>query len=92
MSSLLDANNIGWSWWTIKKVNGPAGNGGNTSQPYVISEPPKYSEVLNYVKTFGTGTPPSQSDATSIFLTLAANAATSKCTFNSGLITALFEH
>lgn len=92
MSSLLEANNIGWSWWTIKKVNGTAGSGGNTTQPYVISEPPKYSEVLNYVKTFGSGTPPSQSDATSIFLTLAANAATSKCTFNSGLITALFRH
>jgi endoglucanase len=92
MSTLLNANNIGWSWWTIKKVNGPVGNGGNTTQPYVIPEPPNYGDVLNYVNKFGTGTPPSQSDASSIFLTMAANAATSKCTFNSGLITALFAH
>ncbi len=90
MANLLDANNIGWSWWTIKKVNGPAGKGGNTTQPYVIAEPPKYTEVLSYVKTFGTGMPPSQSDAANIFLALAANSATYKCTFNQGLITALF--
>jgi endoglucanase len=90
MADLLAANNVGWSWWTIKKVNGTAGNAGNNTQPYEIPEPAKYSEVLNYVKTFGSGTPPSQPDANSIFMRLAANAATAKCKFNGGLITALF--
>jgi endoglucanase len=92
MADLLRANNIGWSWWTIKKVNGPAGNAGNNTQPYEITESAKYGEVLTYVQKFGAGTPPSQSVAASIFLELAANAATSKCKFNSGLITALFGH
>jgi endoglucanase len=92
MSTLLNANNIGWSWWTIKKVNGTAGNAGNKPQPYEIPEPANYIDVINYVNNLGTGTPPSQSDAANIFLGLAANAATSKCKFNSALITALFGH
>jgi Tfp pilus assembly protein PilX len=83
MVTALEANNIGWSWWTLKKVN-------NTTEPYSIPEPAKYGEILNYVNTFGSGKPPAQSDAQAVFLQLAANAAISQCAYNSGLITALF--
>jgi hypothetical protein len=81
MADLLAANNVGWSWWTIKNVNGTAGNAGNNTQPYDIAEPAKYSEVLN---SFGSGTPPSQSDANSIFMRLAANAATASANSMAG--------
>ena len=86
----LESNNIGWSWWTLKKVHGKAGKGQNTTKPYEIPEPAHYGEILNYVKTFGAGKAPSQGDASKIFLGLAANSATSKCTFNPELIQALF--
>ena len=83
MVSTMEANNIGWSWWTLKKVD-------NTTEPYSIPEPAKYAEILKYVNTFGSGKAPSQSDAQAIFLQLAAGAATSQCAYNSGLISALF--
>lgn len=83
MVDTMEANNIGWSWWTLKKVS-------NTAEPYSIPAPAKYSAILEYVNTFGSSKPPDKPDAREIFLQLASNAATSKCTYNGGLITALF--
>ena len=81
MTHLLGKYNIGWSWWTYKKLN-------QTAEPCSISEPANYNEILDYVN--GKGPQPSQADADTIMLTLAANSATSNCTWNDGLVQALF--
>jgi endoglucanase len=79
MVSLLAQNNIGWSWWTYKKVN-------QNTNPCSIPEPTDYKLILKYVQ--GKGRRPVQSDA--ILFGLASNAATSNCTWNNGLVQALF--
>jgi len=81
MVHLLGKYNIGWSWWPYKKVN-------QTTNPCSISEPANYSQVLDYVN--GTGPQPSQGEADTIMLDLADNSATSNCTWNDGLVQALF--
>lgn len=68
----------GWSWWTTKKV------GGN-SNPYVIKPPANWSRIIS---AFSGGSI-SQAEAAAIMTELADNAATAKCTRNTGLITAL---
>jgi len=81
MVDLLGKNNIGWAWWTYKKVN-------NDTQPCNVREPANYNKVLAYVE--GKGPKPSQSAADTIMLELASNTATSKCVWNDGLLQALF--
>jgi hypothetical protein len=80
MADLLGKHNIGWSWWTYKKVN-------QNTNACMIPQPPNYDLILSYV---GGGRQPSQSQAQTIMLGLANNAATSNCTWNNGLIQALF--
>jgi aryl-phospho-beta-D-glucosidase BglC (GH1 family) len=81
MVNLLGKYNIGWSWWTYKKLN-------QNSNPCSIPEPSNYSEILDYIN--GKGPQPPQADADTIMLTLANNSATSNCTWNDGLVQALF--
>jgi aryl-phospho-beta-D-glucosidase BglC (GH1 family) len=81
MVKLLGENNIGWSWWTYKKVN-------QTANPCMIAEPAHYNKIVEYVR--GKGPKPPQADADTIMLELADNSATSKCTWNNGLVKALF--
>jgi endoglucanase len=81
MTHLLEEHNIGWSWWTYKKVN-------QTTEPCSIPEPANYSQILDYVS--GTGPQPSQAEADTIMLNLAANSATSNCIWNDELLEALF--
>lgn len=81
MVDLLSANNIGWSWWTYKKVN-------QNTNPCSIPQPENYNEILKYV--YGKGPKPSQAVAGSIMRELADNAATSHCKWNGGLVDALF--
>jgi endoglucanase len=81
MATLLAQYNIGWSWWTYKKVN-------QSANACSIPEPPNYNQILDYVK--GRGSKPSPSEAETIMLRLAENAETSNCTWNDGLVQALF--
>jgi len=81
MVDLLAANDIGWSWWTWKKVN-------QDQQPCSIPEPPNYKKILDYVS--GKGSQPSQSASDTIMLQLAANAATSDCVWDDAYTQALF--
>lgn len=50
---LFEENNIGWSWWPLKKLG--------SNNPLEISSNPKYQQILNYWS--GKGTKPSESDA-----------------------------
>lgn len=81
MVDLLDRHNIGWAWWTYKKVN-------NDAQPCNVREPANYDKVLDYVG--GKGPKPSQATADRIMLELAGNTATSKCEWNDDLLQILF--
>jgi endoglucanase len=81
MATLLEKHNIGWSWWTYKKVN-------NTANPCSVPEPANYGQILEYVN--GRGSQPPQSTGATIMLALASNAATVNCTWNNGLVQALF--
>jgi endoglucanase len=88
MVTLMANNNIGWNWWTYKKVNSIG------SVAYSITAPSNYSAILNYVNCWWPGntscTAPSQSTAQTVELALAANDATSKCTFDSATVNVLF--
>ena len=81
MVDLLGKHNIGWSWWTYKKLN-------QNTNPCSIPEPANYSKILDYVN--GKGPKPSQSEADTIMLNLAYNSATANCTWNEGLVRVLF--
>jgi len=80
MAQLLASYNIGWSWWTYKKIN-------QDQQPCNLPEPNNYSEILRYVQ--GVGPKPSMQEAQTILLALSGNSSTSHCTWNKGLLTAL---
>jgi hypothetical protein len=81
MAHLLGKYNIGWSWWTYKKLN-------QNTNPCSIPEPANYSKVLAYVN--GKGPQPPQTAADTILLSLAENSATANCTWNDGLVQSLF--
>lgn len=80
MATLLAKYNVGWSWWTYKKLN-------QNTNPCSIPEPPDYSKILDYVNG---GLKPAQEESDAILLRLADNAATSNCTWNDGLVKSLF--
>ena len=81
MVQLCEKNNIGWSWWTYKKVD-------NKKQPYTIHSPANYQKILDYVA--GKGPKPSREEAAAILLGLADNAATAKCGYNAEIVKDLF--
>jgi endoglucanase len=79
---LFESNNIGWSWWTIKKI-------GSASSLMTINEPSGYQKVINYWS--GKGPKPSMDEAKTIFMELAENVKIGKCEINYGVLNALFE-
>lgn len=50
---LLEQNNIGWSWWPLKKIG--------SNNPLEIPSNPGYQQILNYWS--GKGPKPNESDA-----------------------------
>jgi hypothetical protein len=58
---LFEQNNIGWSWWPLKKLG--------SNNPLEISSNPNYQQILNYWS--GKGSKPSESDARAGLLKLA---------------------
>ena len=78
---LFETNNIGWSWWTIKKI-------GSESSLMTISRPAGYQKVIDYWA--GKGRKPSVAEANAIFMELAENVKIEKCKVNYGVLEALF--
>lgn len=78
---LLKNNNIGWSWWTYKRVS-------TICAPLSITIPPEYQVLLNYWQNGGTK--PTVAYATDALMKLATNFTLENCTFNKGYIDALF--
>jgi endoglucanase len=79
--SLVEANDIGWAWWTIKKI-------GSTSGLMDVSRPEGYQEIINYWA--GKGEKPAEQEAMDTFMELAENMKLQNCTVNYGVIDALF--
>ncbi|WJJ95707.1 carbohydrate-binding protein [Algibacter luteus] len=52
--SLFEDNNIGWAWWTIRKI-------GDIDSPYAVDINPGYQKILDYWK--GEGPRPTEQEA-----------------------------
>lgn len=78
---LLEDNNIGWAWWTVKKVEG-------ITNPYSIEMPDGYQAILDFWR--GQGPQPTAQAATQAMLQLAENAKLENCTPIPGVNDAMF--
>jgi endoglucanase len=79
--NLFETNNIGWSWWTIKKI-------GSESSLMTISKPAGYQKIIDFWA--GKGPKPSAGEAKTTFMDLAENVKFENCKINNGVIEALF--
>jgi endoglucanase len=79
---LFESNNIGWAWWTIKKVSSGSGI-------MNINKPGGYQKVIDYWA--GKGPKPTMEEANSVFTELAENVKLENCKINYGVINALFK-
>lgn len=78
---LFESNNIGWAWWTIKKVDSESGL-------MNIAMPEGYQKIIDYWK--GEGPKPSSDDAYKTLMQLADNTRIENCTVNYDVLDALF--
>ncbi len=78
---LFEANNIGWAWWTIKKVDSESGL-------MNITMPEGYQEIIDYWK--GEGPKPDADEAWKTLLQLTENIKIENCKVNYEVIKALF--
>ena len=78
---LFESNNIGWAWWTIKKI-------GSGSGIMNVTKPGDYQKVIDYWA--GKGPKPALEEAKTTFVSLAENVKLENCKINYGVIKALF--
>lgn len=78
---LMEANNIGWNWWTHKKL-------GTITSPLSSSANENYTKVVEYWK--GNGPRPTTEEATDGLFQMAANLAFDNTTLRPGVVAALF--
>ncbi|MCX6333185.1 MAG: cellulase family glycosylhydrolase [Bacteroidia bacterium] len=79
--TLFESNNIGWAWWTIKKI-------GSKSGLMNVKRPKGYQEVIDFWA--GKGPRPSESQAVTTFMELAENMKLENCEINYDVLKALF--
>jgi len=79
--NLLETNNLGWSWWTVKKI-------GSERSLMTISKPAGYQKVIDYWS--GKGVKPAVEEAKTSFMQLVENVKIEKCKVNYAVINALF--
>jgi aryl-phospho-beta-D-glucosidase BglC (GH1 family) len=79
--NLFESNNIGWAWWTIKKI-------GSESGIMNVAKPAGYQKVIDYWA--GKGSKPTAEEAKTTFMELAENVKLKNCKINYGVIEALF--
>ncbi len=78
---LLESNNFGWAWWTIKKVDSESGL-------MNILMPDGYREIIDYWK--GEGPKPDADKAFKTLMQLAENTKIENCRVNYDVVNALF--
>ncbi|MFO7889040.1 MAG: cellulase family glycosylhydrolase [bacterium] len=79
---LLECNDIGWCWWTHKKVS-------TLTSPYSAEIPDAYQRILDYWN--GSAPPPSQEAAVAGFSALAENLKLENCDYRPGVVKALLD-
>jgi endoglucanase len=79
--NLFETHNLGWSWWTIKKI-------GSESSLMTITKPAGYDKIVSYWA--GKGPKPGVDEATKTFMELAENVKFENCKINDGVLDALF--
>jgi endoglucanase len=77
---LLEQNNIGWNWWTHKKVE-------TLTSPYSARISSKYQIILNYWE--GNGSRPSAASAEAGLLDMAGGLQIERCEFRPDVVDAL---
>jgi hypothetical protein len=77
---LMEDNDIGWCWWTHKKVE-------TLTSPFSAPIPESYRKILDYWN--GTGARPSPEEARQGLEKLARNLALDSCQFRPGVLDAL---
>ncbi len=79
--AMMELNNIGWSWWTHKKIE-------SVSCPLSARKSAAYDALLKYWS--GQGSKPSVADAMNALLGQAALLDADSCTFHPDFLNALF--
>ena len=79
--NLLESNNVGWAWWTIKKL-------GSESGIMNVTKPSGYQKIIDFWA--GKGPKPTPKEANATFMELAENMKLENCKINFGVIEALF--
>jgi hypothetical protein len=79
--SLVEANNIGWSWWPMKKIENIAG-------PASVTKPDGYQTLLNYWQNGGTA--PNATTAFNTLMQLAENYKIQNVTLHPDVMDAMF--
>lgn len=77
---LLETNDIGWAWWTIKKI-------GSESSLMTITRPEGYQKLIDYWT--GKGPRPTVAEAKATLMKLAENVKLENCKINYPVIEAL---
>lgn len=80
--NLFENNNIGWCWWTNKKL-------GTITSPMSATPPATYQTVLNYWS--GTGGKPSQNFARNALFGMADALKLENCVPRPGVLRAMFD-
>lgn len=78
---LLEENNIGWAWWTLKKI-------GSGSGIMNITRPEGYQKIIDYWA--GKGPKPAENEALAVFRELSENVKIERCKINYDVLRALF--
>ena len=78
---LFENNNIGWAWWTMKKIE-------NITNPYNVTLNEGYRNILEYWK--GNAPKPSADDTYSAMMQLAENLKLENATFMPDVVDAMF--
>ncbi|MCU0457671.1 MAG: glycoside hydrolase family 5 protein [Bacteroidales bacterium] len=77
---LFEADSIGWSWWTLKKLDSESGI-------MSVTIPDGYREIVDYWK--GEGPSPAQDEAFRTLMQLTVNLLIDNCKVNYGVLEAL---
>ena len=77
---MLEADTIGWAWWTLKKL-------GSESGLMNVTMPEGYQQIIDYWK--GAGPAPSADEAYAVLMQLTENIRIENCTVNYGVLEAL---
>ncbi len=79
--TLLESNNIGWSWWPEKKINSVVG-------PMTVIKTKEYDKLLTYWRSGGTR--PDSSFAAAALMQIAGNLKIENCIIHPDVMDAMF--